>query len=218
MFGFNHRDVARAIVLSAPLSAALFVPLHAQAQAAATPATAASATPPFEKTQVAAAAVQNVVVDAVRQKLDTARNGLSPDTGSTTYKFSEADIAALPLGEATPLNQVVLQAPGVVQDSYGQLHVRGDHANVQYRIDGVVIPEAISGFGQSLETRFADSINVLTGALPAQYGYRTAAVVDIHTKAPEQGTTGSLSARRAATTTTSRAARSPAARGASATT
>jgi outer membrane receptor protein involved in Fe transport len=193
MFGFNHRDVARAIVLSAPLSAALFVPLHAQAQAAATPATAASATPPFEKTQVAAAAVQNVVVDAVRQKLDTARNGLSPDTGSTTYKFSEADIAALPLGEATPLNQVVLQAPGVVQDSYGQLHVRGDHANVQYRIDGVVIPEAISGFGQSLETRFADSINVLTGALPAQYGYRTAAVVDIHTKAPEQGTTGSLS-------------------------
>ena len=30
--------------------------------------------------------------------------------------------------------------------------------------------EAISGFGQSLETRFADSISLLTGALPAQYG------------------------------------------------
>jgi len=70
-----------------------------------------------------------------------------------------------------------------VQDSYGQLHVRGDHANVQYRVDGVVIPEAISGFGQSLETRFANNIDVLTGALPAQYGYRTAAVFDIRTKA-----------------------------------
>lgn len=81
-----------------------------------------------------------------------------------------------------PLNQVLLQAPGVVQDSYGQLHVRGDHSNLQYRINGVIIPEPISGFGQMLDTRFANQINVLTGALPAQYGYRTAGIVDITTK------------------------------------
>ena len=203
MFGFKHRNVARALVLSAPLS----VSLHAFADGVAGPAAAASASataagtaPPFVKTPVAAAATsaapvaeQRVVIDAVRQRLDAARNGLSPDTGSNIYKFGEADIDKLPLGEATPLNQVVLQAPGVVQDSYGQLHVRGDHANVQYRIDGVVIPEAISGFGQSLETRFADHIDVLTGALPAQYGYRTAAIVDIRTKAQAQGDHGSVS-------------------------
>jgi outer membrane receptor protein involved in Fe transport len=164
------------------------------ADEAVAPAAAASA-PPFARTVVASAStpVQTVVIDAVRQKLDAARNGLSPDTGSSIYKFGESDIAALPLGEATPLNQVVLQAPGVVQDSYGQLHVRGDHANVQYRVDGVVIPEAISGFGQSLETRFASNIDVLTGALPAQYGYRTAAVIDIRTKAQAEGTSGSVS-------------------------
>jgi outer membrane receptor protein involved in Fe transport len=194
MFGFKHRNVARALVLFAPLS----VSLCAFADEAAAPAAAASAAlPPFPRTVVASASastpVQTVVVGAVRQKLDAARNGLSPDTGSNIYKFGQADIAALPLGEATPLNQVVLQAPGVVQDSYGQLHVRGDHANVQYRIDGVVIPEAISGFGQSLETRFADRIDVLTGALPAQYGYRTAAVVDIKTKAQAEGSSGSVS-------------------------
>ena len=190
MFGIKHRNVARALVLSAPLS----VSVSAFADDAAAPAAAASA-PPFARTQVASAATsaQTVVVDAVRQKLDAARNGLSPDTGSNVYKFGEADIDALPLGQATPLNQVVLQAPGVVQDSYGQLHVRGDHANVQYRIDGVVIPEAISGFGQSLETRLADNIAVLTGALPAQYGYRTAAVVDIKTRQQAQGDSGSVS-------------------------
>jgi outer membrane receptor protein involved in Fe transport len=190
MFGFKHRNVARALVLSAPLSISFSV----FAQQATVPAAPASA-PPFARTVVAAAAAmtQTVVIDAVRQKLDAARNGLSPDTGSNVFKFGEADIAALPLGEATPLNQVVLQAPGVVQDSYGQLHVRGDHANVQYRIDGVVIPEAISGFGQSLETRFADNIDVLTGALPAQYGYRTAAVVDIKTKQQAEGNSGSVS-------------------------
>ncbi len=70
----------------------------------------------------------------------------------------------------------------MVQDSYGQLHVRGDHSNLQYRINGVIVPEPISGFGQMLDTRFANQINVLTGALPAQYGYRTAGIVDITTK------------------------------------
>jgi len=195
MFGSRPRNAARALVLYAPLSASFC----AFADEAPAPASAASV-PPHARTVVAAASAasapvgrQTVVIDAVRQKLDAARNGLSPDTGSNVFKFGEADIDALPLGEATPLNQVVLQAPGVVQDSYGQLHVRGDHANVQYRIDGVVIPEAISGFGQSLETRFADHIDVLTGALPAQYGYRTAAVVDIQTKQQAQGDSGSVS-------------------------
>jgi outer membrane receptor protein involved in Fe transport len=121
-------------------------------------------------------------VEITGKRLDDARNGLSPDTGSTVYRFEKSDIQALPFGNATPLNQLILQAPGVVQDSYGQLHVRGDHSNLQYRINGVVIPEAISGFGQSLDTRFADNINILTGALPAQYGYRTAGIVDIRTR------------------------------------
>jgi outer membrane receptor protein involved in Fe transport len=120
------------------------------------------------------------------KRLDTARNGLSTDTGSSTYNFNASDIEALPLGASTPINQVLLQAPGVVQDSYGQLHVRGDHANVQYRINGVLIPEPISGFGPAIDTRFANNINFITGALPAQYGYRTAGVVDIQTRGADE--------------------------------
>ncbi|HEX4779574.1 MAG TPA: TonB-dependent receptor [Usitatibacter sp.] len=131
-------------------------------------------------------------VQVIGKRLDAARNALSPDTGSTIYRFDRADIEKLPLGESTPLNQVILQAPGVVQDSFGQLHVRGDHANLQYRIDGMLIPEPIAGFGQAFDARFADRINVLTGALPAQYGYRTAGVVDIHTKGAITESGGSL--------------------------
>lgn len=136
--------------------------------------------------------LQEVEVRGRRARLDAARSSLSPDTGSTIYRFDADDIRNLPLGDATPLNQVLLRAPGVVGDSYGQLHVRGDHANLQYRINGVVIPESISGFGQALDTRFADSVNVLTGALPAQYGYRTAGIVDIHTKGTELANGGSV--------------------------
>jgi len=115
-------------------------------------------------------------------KLDEARNQLSPDVGSSEYIFDRKALEQLPLGDATPLNQVLLQAPGVVNDSYGQLHVRGDHADLQYRINGVIVPESISGFGQTLDTRIIDSLSFLTGALPAQYGYRTAGVVDITTR------------------------------------
>ena len=60
--------------------------------------------------------------------------------------------------------------------------MRGDHANVQFRINGVQLPEGLSVFGQALETRFARSISLLTGALPAQYGFQTAGVLDIETK------------------------------------
>jgi len=140
----------------------------------------------------APAQLERVEVKAQRQRLDEARSSLSPETGSTIYRFDKTDIDKLPLGDATPLNQVLLRAPGVVGDSYGQLHVRGDHANLQYRINGVVIPESISGFGQALDTRFADQINVLTGALPAQYGYRTAGVVDIRTKGADLANAGSV--------------------------
>jgi outer membrane receptor protein involved in Fe transport len=77
----------------------------------------------------------------------------------------------------------------VARDSYGQVHVRGEHANLQYRINGVLLPEGLDAFGQVIDARIADRVQFLTGALPAQYGYRTAGVVDIQTKsgAFEQG-------------------------------
>ena len=82
------------------------------------------------------------------------------------------------------MSQVILRAPGVAQDNEasGNLHVRGEHANVQYRINDVLLPEGISGFGLELDPRFIDSVQLITGSLPAQYGFRTAGVVDIQTK------------------------------------
>ena len=182
MIPFQPRKLVTALAAVLPSIASV----SALAQEAATPAS-----PPATPTTMAPAAQPKPAATNVRdlsetrvtaKRLDAARNALSPDTGSSVYKFDTDDIARLPLGDATPLNQVLLQAPGVVQDSYGQLHVRGDHSNLQYRINGVTVPEPISGFGQMLDTRFANQINVLTGALPAQYGYRTAGIVDITTK------------------------------------
>lgn len=116
------------------------------------------------------------------RKHHSARNTISTETNGSSYHISARDIAQLPQGADTPLNQVLLQAPGVAQDSFGQIHIRGDHANVQYRINNIILPESITGFGQTLDAHFADSINLLTGALPAEYGDHTAGIVDIRTK------------------------------------
>ena len=167
-----------AAVLSFPQ--AVLAADEAAAPAAATIAgdTDAPTTPPAEAK--APARLDAVTVRANR--LDKSRNDLSPVTGGSRYVFDTTSLERLPQGEATPLNQVLLQAPGVANDSYGQLHVRGDHAALQYRINGIVLPEGIASFGQTLDTRFAKSISLLTGALPAQFGERTAGVIDITTE------------------------------------
>lgn len=124
----------------------------------------------------------------VSSQLDQAREQILPDLGATAYSLSAPQIDAISEGENAPFNQLLLRAPGVAQDSAvnGDLHVRGEHANLQYRIDGVLLPEGISGFGLELDPRFVQSMQLITGSLPAQYGFRTAGVVDIQTKNGQQ--------------------------------
>ena len=120
----------------------------------------------------------------VTTSLDKARDDIVPSLGASTFNISSAQILLQPLGADAPFNQIILRAPGVAQDSAanGDLHVRGEHANLQYRINDVLLPEGITGFGLELDPRFVGNMQLITGSLPAQYGFRTAGVVDIHTK------------------------------------
>jgi outer membrane receptor protein involved in Fe transport len=116
---------------------------------------------------------------------DQARANLLPRTGTNATDLGQQGIAALPQGENTPVDKVLLQFPGVHQESAasGLLHVRNEHGNVQYRINGILLPDGVSGLGQVLETSFIGNIALITGALPAQYGFRTSAgLIDITTK------------------------------------
>ena len=120
----------------------------------------------------------------VTGQLDKARDTLMPSLGASTFTIDSVQIELQPMGNNAPFSQVILRAPGVAQDSAanGDLHVRGEHANLQYRINDVLLPEGISGFGLELDPRFVGSLQLITGSLPAQYGFRTAGIVDIHTK------------------------------------
>src|SRR5277367_3602293 len=127
------------------------------------------------------------------QHLNDARNGIQTQTGASTYVIDEAAIAAAPGGDNNLLNQVVMQAPDVAQDSFGQYHVRGEHNGLQYRLNGIILPEGISVFGQSLDPRLISSLTLITGALPAEYGLRTAGIIDLKTKSGVVDPGGSVS-------------------------
>ncbi|HEX5378942.1 MAG TPA: TonB-dependent receptor, partial [Phenylobacterium sp.] len=124
--------------------------------------------------------VSEILITAHR--LDVALHSIEPALGATSFSMAQQFITDLPGGANTQLNQVILQAPGVTQDGFGQLHVRGDHGNIQYRLNNVILPEGLGGFGQALSPRLAANIELVTGALPAQYGLRTAGIINITTK------------------------------------
>lgn len=127
-------------------------------------------------------------------ELDAARDrNLLPKLGATDYSIDQQDLQTLPQGKNTPLDKVVLQIPGVSYDSAisnPDFHVRNEYANVQYRINGIQLPDGVSALGPVLGTDFVGSMSLLDGTLPAQYGLRTAGVLDITTKSQfDQGGT-----------------------------
>jgi len=180
------RQAARAVFL-ATTSLAIVYAHGALAQPPQTspPPAATSAPPPSPPSKPSApstpvASVSAVVVTAAR--LNAARDSIQPNLGASKYTFDKSALEAVPGGGNESLNQVILQAPGVAQDSYGQLHIRGEHNGVQFRLDGVILPEGLSVFSQALSPRIANSVELITGALPAEYGLRTAGIIDITTK------------------------------------
>ena len=100
--------------------------------------------------------LERVEIIGTLQRLDRARSTLSPETGSSVFRFDLADIRQLPLGDQTPVQRLMLQAPGVVQGDYGELHIRGEMTQPQYRLNGIIIPEGVSGFGEVFDTRIAE--------------------------------------------------------------
>jgi len=74
---------------------------------------------------------------AKTETFDQARQNLSPRAGANSAEIGQAAIAAMPQGDNAPIDKVLLQTPGFSQDSAasGALHLRNEHANVQYRIN-----------------------------------------------------------------------------------
>jgi outer membrane receptor protein involved in Fe transport len=165
------------LLLASVAVIAIVAPAAVVAAPASVPATSSGTSSP----QPNAGDAHSKEIVVTGHRFDIARDTISPALGASKYTFDQQSLQKQPGGANTGLDAVLLQAPGVTQDSYGVVHVRNEHANLQYRLNGVIVPESISGFGTTFDPRIASSIDLITGTLPAQYGFRTAGIVNFKT-------------------------------------
>ena len=105
------------------------------------------------------------------------------NASSETYSISRKEIEELPRGNNVELQDVLVTIPGAAYGSLKQVHIRQEHANIQLRIDGVPIPDTVSStFSDVISPRAWERADIILGGMEAQYGNRTAAVLDITTK------------------------------------
>jgi hypothetical protein len=93
-------------------------------------------------------------------------------------------IAKLPIETSAGLNQVItLASPGVVADSNGFFHPIGDHAQTQFSIDNQPVTDQQSRiYSNQISPDAVQSMEVITGVPPAEYGDKSSLVVHIVTK------------------------------------
>ena len=91
---------------------------------------------------------------------------------------------------------VTLTTPGVAADSNGLFHGLGDHASNSFSVDGQSITDQQSKvFSNQLPSNSIQSIEVISGAPPAEYGGKTSLVIVATTRSGQGVTkpTGSIS-------------------------
>lgn len=104
---------------------------------------------------------------------------------------------ANPIAPGTTLNQTQIQSKagvggniqkviegttGVASDSAGQQHVRGEHADISYVVDGVPLPDTLSGRqGSVVVPATIQRLEILTGGFAPEFGGQTAAILNVTT-------------------------------------
>jgi hypothetical protein len=147
---------------------------------------------------------QHLDID-VRSTLPVERNAqLSLEKVSATVRVSaEAPAAQLETGSSSPhvdidksfiehapaanpsrgMEALVVQTPGFAQDENGRYHFQGAHSEQSYVVDGQPISDQIGiTFSNSIDPRILQSAEVIYGNVPAEYGEKIAAVINLTTK------------------------------------
>ena len=119
-----------------------------------------------------------IVVTAHR--LDAARTGVDAALGATVYSLTNDAVENRPGGETGSVAAILAQTPGAVPVG-SSLAIRGSR-HMQVRINDVIVPEAISDPAEHLSARLAETVRVMTGTLPAQFGFAPGGVVSVTTK------------------------------------
>ncbi len=123
----------------------------------------------------------------------TAGASVAVDTHTGDQTFQQSDFHGAP---TTTTSQIVQQSiAGAARAPTGEVHIRGQHAEYTYYIDGVPVPASISGtLNELFDPTVVDRIDFQTGAWDAEYGNKNIAVINVATRVPTGGWHSELSA------------------------
>src|SRR5579864_2012013 len=100
-------------------------------------------------------------------------------SGGSTL-ISGAQLAHSPA--SNNLANVFVQLPSAARGSNGQIHINGDHGDINYSLDGVPLPQELNRvIGSEVDPSAVGFLDVIEGAYPAKYGGKFGAVVNIAT-------------------------------------
>jgi TonB dependent receptor-like, beta-barrel/Carboxypeptidase regulatory-like domain len=105
-------------------------------------------------------------------------------TGNQVYNENQAQASP-----ALTTSAIVQQAiAGAARAPTGEVHIRGQHAEYTYYVDGVPVPPGVSGsLNELFDPSVAQQITFQTGSWDAEYGGRNAAIINVQTRIPSGG-------------------------------
>ncbi len=111
-------------------------------------------------------------------------NLVESDASSSATTIGESSVRHMPRTNRNRLLQeLVASAPGSATENNGLVHVRGVDDGILYVIDGIPIADRLDAVSASpIDTDTINSLQVITGNIPAEFGGRSAAVVVVHPK------------------------------------
>src|SRR3989440_17348 len=111
---------------------------------------------------------------------------LAVDTRTGNQVFKQNDYHGAPTNTTSQILQQSIA--GSVRAPTGEVHIRGQHAEYTYYVDGVPVPAGISGsLNELFDPQVVNQIDFQTGGWDAEYGDKNAAVVNVTTRIPSGG-------------------------------
>ncbi len=131
------------------------------------------------KLQQSAIGLSEVVVTG--KKINQVSNYMDIRTGIKTFELQSFH----PAPEARMTTVIQENLVGAVRAPTGEVHIRGQHGEYSYLIDGIPIPLGVfGGLNEVVDPSVIKNISFYTGGFPAEYGGQIAAIIDVRTQVP----------------------------------
>ncbi len=110
--------------------------------------------------------------------------GIDPEQTGSRTQISRDSIDQLAKGGGSRgIEQVLATFPGFAQNANGSIHPRGAHNQMTFVVDGMPISDQLGGaFANAIDPSIVDTLELYTGNIPAEYGNKVSAVVQLTTR------------------------------------